>query len=75
MKKIEDWVYENIIKNLFEIILIILLLLAVIGIFNKCTSEENIRCLGGHYELRYNVSLKMPINTYVCDSAIIIYNN
>ncbi len=57
----------------FKGILFILSALVLFYIYKILVTKDEVQCLGGHYEWRYNTTLKQSMRTYICDSAKIIY--
>ena len=68
---------DNIIEFTMEIFavigILILIFILCYALYNIFFIQDEVICLGGHYELRYNNLLKVSLNHFVCDSAKIIY--
>lgn len=77
MKNFIKDIQENLIDYIFITVFItgILLIIFLISahIYNLIYVKDEITCLGGHYEWRYNINLKTNMRHFVCDSAKIIY--
>lgn len=63
----------NIVDILFVICLIMFIMVIGTCTYRVFFVKDEVECLGGHYELRYNNTLKKSMPTYICDSAKIIY--
>ena len=65
---------EKVIEVLFIIGIFICICLFIYFVYTIFQGNEEI-CLGGHYEIRNRIinGIQYPTNTFICDSAKIIY--
>ncbi len=73
MKQKIPFLLEDIFALLFIISILFLIYLIGLGAYKLITLKDEVTCLGGHYEWRYNITLKTNMRHFVCDSAKIIY--
>jgi len=69
----KDITFEDILFVIFIILGIILIISSFMLIYDAIFIKDQITCLGGHTELRYNINTKTHLPKFICDSAKIIY--